>query len=463
VNNLDGPRSCIRTPGDDRTFSRDSLERALLDVAVRAVARRDCVDLDRVPVLGRHGGLSGSVRRGALTGDAWADAVPADMAGEVHAEAVAAWIVGRYPAPAYPAAVLGSAHGGAVHLAAGLGAPWLPTSFVLNVQWPDGAAGDWQGALRRGSAVAAEIVGGNPDVTVRQVHDPVRRGPLSASTLTLYVRWRRLPAAYREFLATRLDPGGRPLLLRDTRTWPVRIGWPGFTFQVGSPVTGWRPGDHTTANPSFAALLDRLGGGAWAPPDHGLDRRYAELAGEPALEADLRAAAPGTSRVLYPTPGTLSACVADLYRDRLLREGRGGDRCQVETERLLDPWQVLAAGLVPYWCESAAAPTVAEAECWLAGSEPFTRVDVLPAPPGTDCDAHATPAQWLVPAWFAEQSGHLDRTAMRRYPELPMPTSHAAAALLTRERTAMPPSRLPMAEVLAGLRRSGGPLGILVA
>jgi hypothetical protein len=386
------------------------------------------------------------------------------MAGRVDAEGIAAWVVSRYPVPMYPAAVLGSAHGGAVHLAAAMAAPWLPTSFVLHVHWPEGAAGDWPGALRRGTAVAEEIVAGNPGVTVRQVHDPVRRGGLSASTITLYVRWRRLPAAYEEFLTTRLAPGGGPLLLRDVRTWPVRTVWPGYTFQVGSPVTGRRPEDYTTADPSFAALLRRLGDdGAWPVPEPDLPRRYAELSGEPEIESHLRAAVPGTHRVLYPGPAALSACVADLYRDRLLRDGRGGDRCLVETDRLLDPWQVLAAGLVPYWCESAAAHTVADAECWLAGSEPFTAVDVVPAPPGTDCGAHAAPAQWRALAWFAEQAGRVDRTALRRYPRLPMPTSHVAAALLAGSRAPSPPRRLSPAEALDGLRGTGDVLGLLVS
>ncbi len=464
MTDVDGPRTTTTLRlGDDRTFSRDSLERCLLDVAVRAVRRHDCEGLDRVPVLGRHSGLSGLVRRGALIGDAWADAVPVDFADLVDADSVAAWIAGRYPAREYPGAILSSPHGGGVHLAAALGVPWLPSGFTLNVHWPQGSAGDWEGALEAGARFAEQVLAVNSGVTVRQVHDPVRRGVLAASTLTMHVRWRGLPPAYRELLGERLAPGASALVLRDTRTWPVLGMGSGYSFQVGSPQSGWRPRDYTLANPAFAALMRRLDEGPWTPPDPQAPRRFAELAGDVQMEAEVRDMLPGTHRVLYPSPEALSACVADVHRDWLRHTHRGGDHCVVETERLLDPWLVLTAGLVPYWCESASARAVDGAEGWLAGSERFAEVDVLPQPPGTVCDAHAGPAQWRAPAWFARGTGLVDREAMRRYPMLPMPTNHATTVLRSRMQASTPPPELTMAAVVSSLRRSGDHLGVLVA
>lgn len=462
MTDVDGPRARTVRLGDDRTFSRDSLERALLDCAVRAVHRRDCDGLDRVPVLGRHAGLSGLVRRGALVGDAWADAVPADFADLVDADAVAAWIAARYPSEEYPGVILGSAHGAGVHLAAALGVPWLPTGFTLNVHWPEGSAGDWEGALAAGARFAEEVLAVNPGVTVRQVHDPVRRGALASSTVTLHVRWRGLPAAYRDLLLQRLAPGAAALVLRDTRTWPVLGVRRDYGFQVGSPQSGWEPGDYTTANPTFTALLRRLDYGPWRPPDPRAPRRFAELAGDVRLEAEVRDVLPDAHRLLYPDAESLSACVADVYRDWLRRTGHGGDDCVVETERLLDPWLVLCAGLVPYWCESAAARAVDGAESWIAGSERFAQIDVLPQPPGTVCDAYARPGQWRSPAWFARRSGLVDREAMRRYPMLPLPTGHATTVLRARPRAAAGPPPLTMAEVVPALRRYGDRLGILM-
>jgi hypothetical protein len=463
VTALDGTTPAAHPVGEDRIFSRDSIERTLVDAAVRAGQGRTCSDLDRVPVLGRHAGLTGLLRRGALLGDAWADAIPVELTDRLDADAVAARIVGRYQDAAYPAVVLGSPHGAAVHLAAAMRAAWLPTTFSMNVHWPQGRAGDWDGALAGGIEAADRILRANPGVTVRQVHDPVRRGWLCGSTLTLHVRWRRLPAAYRTFLKTRLHPGGGVLVLRDGRIWPVLAARAGHTFQLGSPSSGWTPGDYTPRNRSFTDLVEGVDGTPMSPARVNPPCHYAEFAGEPGLENDVRGTVAETHRVLYADPHGLSAAVADLYRDWFARDGRGGERCIVETERLLDPGQVLSAGLVPYWCESASRPAVAAAERWLAGSRPYDLVDVLPAPPGTACDAHAEPGQWRALAWFARRMGRVDREGLRRYPLLPLPTSHAAALMQRRSRADPPPGRLSLADVLADLRRSAGGLGLIVA
>jgi hypothetical protein len=461
VTALDKPSSHAIAPGD-LAFSRESVERALLDAAVRAVDGRDCADLDRTPLLGRHAAVPGTIRWGALVGEAWADAVAVDAGETVDADAVATWIAGRYEAATYPAVVLGSAHGSAVHLAAALGAAWLPTSFPVNVRWPDGAAWDWDGALDYGIPVCGRILDANPSVTVRQVHDPVRSGSLCGATLTLYVRWRRLPDAYRAFLQHRVQPGGGVLLVRDARTWPVLSVDARHTFQIGSPVSGWEPEEYSAEQAAFRVLLRRLGGEAWVAPHPDLPRRYAESAGDVGLEADLRAAVTNSHRVLYPDAHALSASIADLYLDWMRQNGRIGDHLVVETERLVDPWLVLTEGLVPYWCEASSSRAVAGAESWVAGSRPFEFMDVVPQPPGTDCGAFAIPAQWRAVAWFARRYGRVNRDAARRYPLLPMPTCHVAEVLRSQASEPSVPPRMQMAEALAGLRRSGEPLGVLV-
>jgi hypothetical protein len=325
---------------------------------------------------------------------------------------------------------------------------------------------DWAGALRYGIPVARSLLAENPSVTVRQVHDPLSRGALCGCTITLHVRWRRLPAAYRRFVQDRLEPGAGSLLLRDVRAWPVLDVAPGHSFQVGSPVGGWSPDAYSLDNPAFSRLIREFGDDEWQEPCCRWPRRNAERAGEPELERDLRRAAAGSSRpthrVLYPTPETLSACVADLYRARLQHDHRDADRCVVETDRLLDPWQVLTGGLVPYWCETSSVQAVAGAELWMAGSARFHTVDVLPSPPGWTCDANADLTQWRAVAWFGLHRGDVSQQAVRRYPLSPLPTSHAAAVLRAQPRRRSEPSRLGMAQVLGALRGSGQAGGILV-
>jgi len=443
---------------------RDSIGRALLDAAVRAAAGRNCADLTDQPTLGRHPGMADVARRTLLTLAGQAAALPITLARHVDTDEIAAWMTDRYPADEYPAVVMGSPHGAALHLAAALGAPWLPTSFTVTIAWPGGAVDDWEGARRAGATAAEEILARNPGVTVRQVHDPVQRGLLAACTLTLHVRWRWPPPAYLTFLRRQLAPAGARVLLRDLRAWPAEQVTPGHSFQLGSPLSGWSPYHYDTVNPAYRRLVRALGGGIQDSPPV-WTRRYSEMAGEPEFERSLRALNTrddqSTYRVLYRNAAGLSACVADLYADWLRADGRGG-RCVVETERLLDPWQAIVTGRVPYWCESAGQAAVTAAEWWLAGSR-FPEVEVLPGPPGVRCGAYADLDQWWSIASFAQEKGRLDTGACEAYPLHPLPVGHATSAMPSPPDAAKPRTWPLRAEAaLATLRQLGKLHGVLV-
>jgi hypothetical protein len=44
---------------------------------------------------------------------------------------------------------------------------------------------------------------------------------------------------------------------------------------------------------------------------------------------------------------------------------------------MIDPWQAVEWGLVPYWCESSSRSATEAAELWFAGSRPFKSISVL--------------------------------------------------------------------------------------
>ncbi|WP_250029420.1 hypothetical protein [Paractinoplanes maris] len=421
----------------------------------------------RTPLLGRRGQLPPARRQFELARDAYAEAVPHDLAGAIDAEAIAEWIVGHYREAEYPAVLLGSPHGSAAHLAVGLGAAWLPTTVPVTVTWPGGSAGDWPGALRWGAELARMITTRNPSVTVRQVHDPLRGGPLCGSTVRFHLRWVTLPPAYEHFLRTRLAPGGSTLLMRDLRTWPVTAVSARHGFQVGSPVGGSSPEDYSPANPEFRRILESLGAGAWPELDPDTAPRYAERSGEPSLGVDLGRLGQSSHRLLYAGPETLSACVADLVRQwradsRSWFGERPDDSAVIESGRLLDPWLARASGRTPYWCESAGRASAEAAEMWLAGSERFDGVTVLPEPPGHAGDQVATLAQWRSLASFARHREPIDRFAASRYPMLPIATGHATRMLGGPVRRPLPPP-MPVPYALDRLRQAGSSLGLLFA
>ncbi|WP_091672478.1 hypothetical protein [Micromonospora auratinigra] len=456
-------------PAVERVVAVGSTARVLLAAAVRALRGDDCADLGRAGSLTRLAGAPEPVRRAAAARAAGRRALAPARVAEVDAERVAEWIAEQYPAGRWPGAVLGSPHGAAVHLAVALGVPWLPATFEMSVNWPRGAVDRPHAALDHGAALAARLLAGNPDVHVRQVHCPASRGVAAGATVSLAVRWRSLPSAYARFLAERLDPGAPVLLLHDARTWPVRDDGQGHSFQIGSPASGLDPVDFHPDAPALRQLLRSAGGdGAhWTPPDVSRAGADAEHGVESGFEHALRdwAGRHGSPlhRVLVPQPDVLSAATADLYRQWLRRCGKTGNRLVVECGRLLDPWQVLRAGLVPYWCENATRRRVQGVEWWLAGSEPFSSVDVLPEPPGVRSPALAGLPQWLAVAAFGRRRRALDRGAARGYPVSQVPTRRATEVLRNQPYDLPLPPLLTMDEALVALRDAGAHQGLLLS
>lgn len=454
--------------GPDRMVSPDSLAHVLLAAVSRALRGQDCADLGRQPMLSRLPGTPGPVRRMATARAAGRRALPAERAGDLDTETVARWHVEHYPGGPYPAAMIGSPNGAAVHLAAALGVPWLPASFEVGVQWPDGRVDDPTAAMRYGAVVADRILAANRDVECRQVYDPTTRGSSAGTSLPLTFRWRRLPEAYREFLDRQLPRQAPVLLLHDARTWPIYEAGERHSFQLGGVTSGLEPADFQPDSQILKQLLRNLGAepARWRIPTAVSRYGYAEHGVAPGFETSLRAWARSTGswlhRILAPRPEVLSAATADLYRGWLQAAGKSGNRCVVECGRLLDPWQVLRAGLVPYWCENAGQRSVTSVEWWLAGSAPFSSVDVLPEAPGVRSPASAGLPQWRAVASFGRRRRALDRAAARGYPTTRLPTRHATEVLRAQPCDLPVPPPLRVGQVLTALRDCGMAQGLLI-
>ncbi|MFV2103199.1 hypothetical protein [Micromonospora sp. LOL_024] len=452
----------------DRVVAPGSTARILLAATARALRGVDCADLGQAGPVSRFAGTPDPVRRAAAIRTAGRIALTAGQTAEVDAARVAQWFVDQYPRRRYPGVLLGSPHGGAAHLAVALGMPWLPAGFEMTAHWPQGAVDRPRAAMDHGAAMAGRILAGNPDLHLRQVHCPASRGAMAGATVALAGRWRTMPAAYRRFLTERLAPGTPVLVLEDTRTWPVLDAADGHSFQVGSPASGLDPVDFHPDSHVLRQVLRSAGGDSahWVPPEISASPGAAEQGVESAFERGVRqwAARRGhpLHRILFPTPEVLSAATADLYRRWLRAAGKTGDRLVVECGRLLDPWQVIRAGLVPYWCENSARRSVEQVEWWLAGSESFSSVDVLPEPPGVRSPALAGLPQWLAVAGFGRRRRALDRTSARGYPVTSVPTRRATEVLRAQPYDLPSPAPLAVADALAALREDGTRHGLLI-
>ena len=353
--------------------------------------------------------------------------------GQIDADAIARFTTDQYPQERFPAVVVGSPHGAAAHLAVALRVPWLPAAFDVTVQAPPEPSGDAgiPSLLSGGAAVAEAVLARNPELSVRQVHDPTTAVP---GVLTLFLRWRRMPAAYHEFLVERLAPGAPVLLVRDTSTAPALVGPGRFGFQYGGPE------DDLPSLP-----------GTWVHGEtaYGVCGGFAET-----LRVWAEERCHPLRRIMFGRPEALSAAVADVYRRWLRSAGKTGNRLVVECGRLLDPGQVIRAGLVPFWLPTPRHQTVAETAWWLAGSEPFSQIEVIIEPPGTSTPNLASLAQFEAVARFATRQGRVDTAAARAYPYGTVSARHATRVLRAHPYDLPAPPELPSATAVRWLMDS---------
>jgi pimeloyl-ACP methyl ester carboxylesterase len=333
--------------------------------------------------------------------------------GELHAvsaEALARWMVAQYPRREFPAAIIGSSSGALAHLAAALGVPFLPQTFLLPVAQPQVHPDDPRHGMAAGAGPGRLLLDANPEVALHHMHDP-NQDRLSLARMTYFrLKRRRLGPAFTGFLTETL-PRGATLLVADCRLrWPVtRIG-DRHVFQFGA-LGGMPPEEFRTSSARVADYLRRYGSArrGWDPPPVDGEAPEAEWGFDPALWDDLRETARERGwrlcRVSFDGPAALSPLVADLYRWWYRRRGKPADRLLVESFVLLDPHLVLAAGLVPYWSEFPVEPSADALERYLDGAEPYEEILLTLFQHGTDGVGVAPVERWRRILGMARRHG----------------------------------------------------------
>ena len=343
--------------------------------------------LDRVMPLANW--LPRRARDVAYAMGALGEAVPKRRAGELRAEAVAAWIAGLFPERQYPAAFIGSSNGGIVHLAAALGTPWLPQTYLCPIRQIGVDPDEPRRALEVGRAVGEVLAAGNPDVSVHHMHDP-NQDRLMLQTMAYYrLKFRRLPRAYCAFLERTLAPAATLFLVECGTSWPVTRIAERLVFQFGA-VGGATVEEYFEGGPRVRAYLERYGVARdrWEPPAADAEAPEAEWGFDPMLRADVEALARSRGwrvvRLRFHEPEDLSLLAANLY-DAWYRElDLAPTRLLVENFVLMAPLGALEQRLVPFWLVFNTAPSAACLRRFLDTHGPFDEMGLMLFSHGTE-------------------------------------------------------------------------------
>ena len=252
-----------------------------------------------------------------------AEGVDPARLGDVDLAAVARWLTEQYPRRRYPAVFVGSSNGALAHLAAAIGAPWLPGTVLV----PVARVGDPDrpvDALRFGERHAPALLERNPDVVLHHMHDQAQDELMVARMTYFRTKWQRLPAAYADFLDPSLLPDAPVIIVDDRSSWPVvRVGerhvfQPGAQGGLHPAGLPGRPHTPTTddeapeaewgAEPGFTAAVTD-----WARTN---GRRVVTITLPGPQEAAHPVATVFRDWYREPRPGRRPAAGADLHRRR---------------------------------------------------------------------------------------------------------------------------------------------------
>jgi hypothetical protein len=351
----------------------------------------------------------------------WADAISAGQLRRVRSERLADWVVRHYPRRRYPVVFIGSSNGAVVHLAAALGAPWLPQTLLLAVRHggldPDDPAADMRAMAPAGRALLA----GNPDLALHHMHDPVQDRLMIARMTYFRVKYLRLPGPYRSFLASCLAPGGTVVLVDCTLRWPTTTIADRHVFQFGA-LGGVPAGEFAEGSPRIARFLREQGSGRdrWLPPAADGDSPEAEWGFAEPLARDVLAVAADRSlnveRLRFGEPEDASPPTAELFRQWYADHGRPAGRLLVSSFLLMDPLLAIRTGAVPYWALFGTRPSLDRLAGYLSDAAAYDEIALTVFPHGAESIGLADIGEWQAVLGNARRPGRLLGVDPSRYP-----------------------------------------------
>jgi hypothetical protein len=338
------------------------------------------------------------------------EAVSRDKVGTVDMEQVAEWVVALYPRRRYPAVMIGSSNGALTHIGAALGIPWLGQTFLTLVTQKHVDPDDPGHAMESELETAEQFLATNRYSQLHHMHDP-NQDRLMLGLITYFrSKYLRLPPAYRRFVTDSLAADGTIYVVECNNRWPTRRVAERHYFQFGAEG-GARREEYFDGSDRVAASLERYQSSVrrWHPPEPDGESPEAEWGFEPALGEDIlrlaRARGHRVVRILFDEPMQVSGLVADFYRDWYRQRGMAANRLIIESFILLDPMAALRTGSVPLWMVFNTEVSLAFAERYLDGAEPFDEIYLMLFAHGAESVGLPSIDRWRAVFERARQTG----------------------------------------------------------
>jgi hypothetical protein len=349
------------------------------------------------------------------------EAVSRGGVGKVDFDRIAEWITGLFPARSYPAAFIGSSNGALVHIAASLGVPWLPQTFLCPVRSLRSDPDDARAGFIKGQAIVDSILRAQPNVSVHHMHDP-NQDRLMLKTMSYFrLKHRALPRAYRDFLDRVLPRGGTLYIDECAKRWPVTRTSERSVFQFGA-VGGLEAEEYFRGSERVRDYLaryhvDRV---RWAPPDPNDTSPEAEWGFDAALHEDVAAVAESRGwrlvRIRFEDPEALSPFAAAIHRAWYRDLAPEPQRLIVDSFVLMDPYRTIRLRALPFWLLFCVERSASVLEAFLDQEAPFDEIGLMLFSHGTEGVGMVDIGRWRRILSRARKRGYFLGVDERRYP-----------------------------------------------
>ncbi len=306
----------------------------------------------------------------------WIEAIRPHQIEDINAQEIATWAAGHHPRREYPMVAIGSSNGAATHLFAALGIPWLPQTFLIPVRHHGLDPDEPRKALEYFLPLGEALLRRNPELQLHHMHD-ANQDRLMIQTMGYFrVKFRRLPAAYKEFLTNSLKPGSTILLVECGLKWPATQVNGRYFFQHGA-LGGLEPDEYERGGPAVERLLRPHGSRRtkwdWPPTDtEAPEAEWGFEAGwREEIESTARQRGWRVIRMVFNQPEDLSPLVADFYRWWYEQRGLPANRLLVSSFIVMEPWWTLRTGSVPFWMVFNTEPSAEALDKYLQSRPAF--------------------------------------------------------------------------------------------
>jgi hypothetical protein len=280
---------------------------------------------------------------------------------------------------------------------------------------------DARAAFAGGRTIVDALLRAQPSMAVHHMHDP-NQDRLMLKTMSYFrLKYRALPAAYRDFLVGHLPPGATLYVDECSRVWPVTRTSERSVFQFGA-VGGIEAEEYLRGSDRVRAYLARYGvrRTGWDPPEPNDLAPEAEWGFEPSLLGELSSLADARGwrlvRLRFEDPEALSLLTVAIHRAWYGDLGCEPSRLVVESFILLDPYRALPLRALPLWllfCVERSARVLRE---YLDGASPLDEIDLMLFSHGTEGVGVVGIDEWRRLLGRARRCGRFLGVDEARYP-----------------------------------------------